>query len=80
MRLAERPAIQAALRSLSGIYIECGLRDEFKLQWGARILVQRLRAAGIAVEHREFDGGHMQTHYRYDESLSWWNAQRERRT
>lgn len=71
VRMAERPDVQAALRTLRGIYIECGTADEFNLQWGTRILVKKLRAARIAVEHREFDDGHMNTHYRYDESLAW---------
>ncbi len=70
-RMAELPDVIANLRKLKGIYIECGTQDEFNLHYGARILTQRLRAAGIAVEHREFDGGHMNVHYRYDESLTW---------
>jgi S-formylglutathione hydrolase FrmB len=71
VRMAQRPDVIENLRNLSGIYIECGLRDEFNLQWGARILVNKLRGAGLQVEHREFDDGHMNVHYRYDESLSW---------
>ena len=71
VRMAELPDVIANLRKLKGIYIECGTQDEFNLHYGARILTQRLRAAGIAVEHREFDGGHMNVHYRYDESLTW---------
>jgi len=72
VRLAARAEVVANLRKLKGIYIECGTQDEWNLQWGARILVKKLRDARIVVEHREFDGGHMNTHYRYDESLSWW--------
>jgi enterochelin esterase family protein len=71
VRMTLRVEVIENLKTLRGIYIECGRFDEFNLQWGARILVQRLRAAGLTVEHREFDGGHMNTHYRYDESLSW---------
>jgi S-formylglutathione hydrolase FrmB len=71
VRMAERPEVIENLKTLRGIYIECGKFDEFNLQWGARILTQRLRAAGLTVEHREFDGGHMNTHYRYDDSLAW---------
>lgn len=72
VRMALRADVLSALRLLRGIYIECGRSDEFNLQWGARILAQRLRAAGLVVEHREFDGGHFNTHWRYDESLTWW--------
>ena len=71
VRMAQRADVIENLKQLGGIYIECGTSDEFNLQWGARILTQRLRAAGLDVEHREFEGGHMNTNYRYDESLSW---------
>jgi pimeloyl-ACP methyl ester carboxylesterase len=71
VRMADRADVIAALRKLRGVYIECGTQDEFNLQWGARILVRKLRTARVAVEHREFDGGHMNTQFRYDESLSW---------
>jgi len=39
------------------------------LHFGARRLVQRLRAHAIAHEHEEFDDGHMDIDYRYDVSL-----------
>jgi S-formylglutathione hydrolase FrmB len=59
----------AALRSLRLLFIDCGTRDEFHLHYGARRLVQRLRAHDIAYEHEEFDDGHMDIDYRYDVSL-----------
>jgi len=58
-----------ALRALRLLFIDCGTRDEFNLHFGARRLVQRLRAHGIAYEHEEFDDGHMDIDYRYDVSL-----------
>jgi hypothetical protein len=58
-----------ALRSLRLLFIDCGTRDEFHLHYGARRLVQRLGAHGIAYEHQEFDDGHMDIDYRYDVSL-----------
>jgi len=69
VRLAERPEVQAALRGMAAIFIDAGTGDEFSLQLGARQLVDRLTAAGIATVHEEFDGGHMNTAYRYDRSL-----------
>jgi predicted esterase len=30
-----------------------------------------LRDAGVAVEHQEFEDGHMGTSYRYEQSLRW---------
>lgn len=48
-----------ALRSLRLIYLDAGLRDEFNLQYGARILCRRLEERGIPYVHEEFDDGHM---------------------
>jgi S-formylglutathione hydrolase FrmB len=58
-----------ALRSLRLIYLDAGLRDEFNLQYGARIFCQRLKPRGIPFVHEEFDDGHMNIQYRYDNSL-----------
>lgn len=57
------------LRTLRGIFIDCGMKDEFQLHAGARILVKRLRALGLKPVHEEFDDGHMGISYRYDVSL-----------
>lgn len=57
------------LRKLAVVYVDCGTRDEFALQWGARALVERMRAHGLTPIHEEFDDGHMQIAYRYDRSL-----------
>lgn len=58
-----------ALRSLRAIYVDCGTRDEYALHWGARALVRKIAAHGIAVRHEEFDDGHMNIPYRYDVSV-----------
>lgn len=65
------PRALDAFRRLGGIFVDCGRRDEYQLRWGARQLVETLRAAGIEVEHQEFDDGHRGTSYRYDRSLTW---------
>jgi S-formylglutathione hydrolase FrmB len=59
-----------AFRRLQGIYVDCGTRDEFHLRWGARMIVESLRGAGIEVFHEEFEDGHRDVNYRYDRSLS----------
>jgi enterochelin esterase family protein len=59
----------AALRSLRLLYLDCGTKDEFNLQLGARLLSRRMRELGIPHEHEEFDDGHMNVSYRYDVSL-----------
>lgn len=57
------------LRSLRLLYFECGLRDEYNLQWGARIFASRLQKLGIAHRQVEFDDGHRSLAYRYDFAL-----------
>lgn len=58
-----------ALRSLRLLYIDCGTRDEFNLQFGARTFSARLQRHGIPHRYEEFDDGHMNVQYRYDVSL-----------
>ncbi|MDB4971849.1 MAG: putative esterase, partial [Myxococcaceae bacterium] len=69
--LAHDPAVcnVDALREASLVFLDAGKSDEYGLQFGARIVVQRLLASGVAVDHEEFEGGHMGTAYRYDVSL-----------
>lgn len=59
-----------ALRSLRLIYLDAGTRDEFNLQFGARIFCRRLKERGIPYIHDEFDDGHMNIQYRYDNSFA----------
>lgn len=65
------PAAKEAYRRLAGVFIDCGTKDEWNLRWGARMVAEALRAAGVPVEHQEFDDGHMGIGYRYDASLRW---------
>jgi hypothetical protein len=60
-----------AFRTLRSIYVDCGTRDEHHLRWGARMVVDALRGAGIDVVHEEFDDGHGGINYRYDRSLAY---------
>jgi enterochelin esterase family protein len=62
-------ACKEALRSMKHLFIDCGTRDEFHLQHGARMFTRRLREASIEYEYEEFDDGHMGITYRYDTSL-----------
>jgi len=63
------PAHAEALRSLRLLYLDCGTRDEFHLHHGARAFTAELQRRGIAHRYAEFDDGHMNVTYRYDESL-----------
>ena len=65
------PRAVEAFRRLRSVYVDCGTRDEFNLRWGARMVVEALRAGGVEVVHEEFDDGHRGTDYRYVRSLSY---------
>jgi len=57
------------LKSLCGIYIDCGWRDQYHIHYGSRILSKRLAAAGIRHIYEEFDDNHSDIDYRMDVSL-----------
>jgi hypothetical protein len=60
---------RASLKSLRGIYIDCGWRDQYHIHFGTRILSQRLAEAGIRHTYEEFDDNHSDIDYRMDVSL-----------
>jgi hypothetical protein len=64
-----------SLRSLRGIYIDCGWSDQYQIHFGNRILSRRLTAARIAHTYEEFDDNHSDVDYRMDVSLPFlWRA------
>lgn len=50
-------------------YLDCGRRDEYALDIGARVVTRRMREAGLEVRHEEFDDDHRNVAYRYEISL-----------
>lgn len=58
-----------SLKKLRSLWIECGSRDQYRLHYGARILRQRLQAAGIEHVYEEFDDDHSGLDYRLDRCL-----------
>ena len=58
-----------ALKSLRGIYIDCGWADQYRIHYGTRILSQRLAEHAIAHVYEEFDDNHSDIDYRMDTSL-----------
>jgi enterochelin esterase family protein len=67
---AERVAGQRdALARLRLRYLDCGRRDEYNLDVGARVVSERIRALGLDVRHEEFDDDHRNVGYRYATSL-----------
>jgi hypothetical protein len=57
------------LRTLRGIYIDCGWRDQYRIHYGTRQLSRRLAAVGIRHRYEEFDDDHSDVDYRMDVSL-----------
>ena len=67
VRLVEK--YKGNLKKLKMIFVDCGIRDEFSLQAGARIYCEKLKKNGIKYIHQEFNDGHMSIQYRYDVSF-----------
>src|SRR5207248_2870580 len=59
LRMLDEPKHVEALAGMRLVYLDCGTRDEFALDVGARAFAARLREAGVGCVHEEFDDGHM---------------------
>lgn len=57
------------LKKLDGVFIDCGIRDQFALHHGARIFAEKARRLGVRLRHEEFDDDHSSISYRYDRSF-----------
>jgi len=57
------------LKTLRGIYIDCGWRDQYHIHFGSRLLSARLAAARVHHTYEEFDDNHSDIDYRMDSSL-----------
>ena len=57
------------LRTMRGIYIDCGWRDQYHLHFGARLLSKRLAEHRVPHVYEEFDDTHSSIDYRMDISL-----------
>lgn len=55
----------AELRSLELLHLECGVRDEYNIQFGTRRLSRRLKELGVAHGHEEHEGSHRGIQHRY---------------
>ena len=60
---------RAALKSLRGIWVDCGWRDQYHIHYGCRLLSKALNKAGIEHRYEEFDDDHSGIDYRMDRSL-----------
>lgn len=61
----------AAIAQLKGFYLDCGLRDQYNIHWGTRMVHQSLDRQNIAHTFEEFDDDHSDVDYRMDVSLPW---------
>jgi S-formylglutathione hydrolase FrmB len=60
------PQYASALRSLRGIWVDAGLRDDYYLDLGARAFVAELAAIGVTdVAFEVFEASHSAIEYRY---------------
>ena len=57
------------LKSLRGIFIDCGHRDQYHIHFGSRQLSAELNKARIKHRYEEFDGTHSGIDFRMDVSL-----------
>ena len=71
VRMVDDAHCRENLASLRGLFIDCGRRDQYLLHYGARALVRKLDAHGIAHVYDEFDDDHSSIDYRLDVSLPW---------
>ena len=72
--LAHDPLVRAdqsidALKKLDLLYLDCGNRDQYYLQYGMRRLSKKLKEHSVEHSMFEFDDNHSGTEYRFDTSL-----------
>ncbi len=60
---------QRNLKSLKGVFIDCGANDQYNLVYGARRLNRKLLAQNIDHRYEEFPDNHSSVDYRLDISL-----------
>ena len=58
-----------SLKTLRGLFIDCGWRDQYRLHYGGRLLSVRLAEHRVPHVYEEFDGTHSGIDYRLDRSL-----------
>jgi hypothetical protein len=69
VHMIERKDVQNNLKSLRGLYIDCGFKDQYNLHFGARQLVEKLESLEITHVYEEFNDTHSSIDYRMDISL-----------
>ena len=57
------------LRTLRGLFIDCGWRDQYRIHYGSRLLSLRLTQHRVRHVYEEFDGTHLGIDNRMERSL-----------
>jgi S-formylglutathione hydrolase FrmB len=57
------------LRTLRGIFVDCGWRDQYRIHYGSRLLSKALAEHRVAHVYEEFDDNHSGIDYRMERSL-----------
>ena len=58
-----------ALRRLHGLYMDAGSYDQYHIQYGSRLLSDKLCERGVDIHYQEFEGNHSGMDWRMDISL-----------
>ena len=69
VQMIDSPEAQKNLKSLKGIFIDCGYKDQYNLVYGARQYNRKLQLLGIDHRYEEFPDNHSTIDYRMDISL-----------
>lgn len=69
IEMIEQKEYREALRSLNFLFLDCGILDEYNLQFGHRIFSAKATDCNIAHRYEEFMDSHSNTSYRYGVSL-----------
>lgn len=69
VELVRQHQCQENLRSLRGLYIDCGATDQYALVYGARALVTVLEGQSIDHRYEEYHDDHTRVDYRLDVAL-----------
>jgi len=59
----------AKLKTLRGVFIDCGWRDQYHIHYGCRLLSRELARHGVEHRYEEFDDTHSGIDYRMERSL-----------
>ena len=73
--MARKPEYSKALKSMRGIYIDAGKRDEYFLDIGAEAFRRELDKLGMHKDEHYFfelfDATHAAIEYRYPKAMAW---------